>query len=113
MIRSVWIPTKLIVGRGRCWCYNLDEYSETRGGYVVDKELFNKFVEWRRGVQTIGQDPVFYYKGKYILEVSNVDGLDTFIIIRTYNEELDTFETVSNKEYMRLLKDPYFKRIIM
>ena len=65
---------------------------------MVDKELFNKFVEWRRGVQTIGQDPVFYYKGKYILEVSNVDGLDTFIIIRTYNEKLDTFETVSNEE---------------
>lgn len=65
---------------------------------MVDKELINKFVEWRRGVQTIGQDPVFYYKGKYIIEVSNVDGLDTFIIIRTYNEELDTFETVSNEE---------------
>ena len=85
---------------------------KSRGDTVVDKELFNKFVEWRKGIQTIGKDSIFYYKDQYIIEVSTVDGLDTLMIIWVYNKKLDIFETVSNKEYIELIKDSFIKKVI-
>lgn len=77
-----------------------------------DKELLKKFSSWRKGIKTFGDDPIFYISDGYILEITKIDGVIPFMVIRKYDEINDTFISLSNEEYNKALRLPKFKEVV-